>query len=257
MANQQDCAELNMEHRCTWILENGELDYIVHAEMDSIHHLYAIVVYDLENELGIVKYVGKTRMSLSNRYFGYRRPGNSQATNLKVHCLITLAIQKGQKVQSFSFQDDTPLQWNGINMNIAAGLEDAVIHHWSPEWNNLKNKDIACKKQPNLTATSLIGLEKLKPSNRFSWKLGPTYFNYGYMNPGMIVDDYFGDSGEKVRLTMNNGVVFESIIDRRANLNKTVRLKFNGIVQQLQESYNLGDVLNIEIVSKNELKQTV
>jgi hypothetical protein len=258
MANQQDCAELNMEHRCTWILKkNGALDYIEHAEMDSIHHLYAIVVYDSENELGVVKYVGKTRMSLSNRYFGYRRPGNSQATNLKVHCLITLALQKNQYVKSFSFQDDTPLQWNGINMNIAAGLEDAVINHWSPEWNKLKNKEIPCKKQPNLIATSLISLEKLKPSNRFSWKLGQTYFNHGYMNPGMIVDNFFGDSGEKVQLTMNNGDVFESTIDRRANLNKTVRLKFNGIVKHLQKSYNLGDVLNIEIVSKNVLKQII
>ena len=77
------------------------------------------------------------------------------------------------------------------------------------------------------------------------------------MNPGMIVDNFFGDSGEKVQLTMNNGDVFESTIDRRANLNKTVRLKFNGIVQHLQKSYNLGDVLNIEIVSKNVLKQII
>ena len=255
MANSVDCAALNMELRCTWGLDVNGLTYETVGEMGTVHHLYAIVVFSSDNDEGSVKYVGKTRQSLHSRFLGYRNPGNSQATNRKVNCLIRLALQNGYKVQSFSFQDNTPLQWNGINLNIAAGLEDALIDTWRPEWNFLPNNQIPCSDNISLLSTSAD--ESVIPTGtmRFTWKLGKTYYNSGFLNPGVKVDQYFGQVGEIVRLTAKNGEVYESAIDRTANVNKTARLKFSGIVPYLSKNYHQDDILNIEIVDINELKE--
>jgi hypothetical protein len=147
------------------------------------------------------------------------------------------------------------LQWNGINLNIAAGIEDGVIAYWNPEWNLMKNKDIPCLKvQKEFLNFDDHSEDFVKPIEHFNWKLGKTYFEKGFMNPGVKVDHLLGEDGVQVKLTLPNNKVVTSLINRRANPNHTVRLYFPEIVPYLQENHRLNDSLLIEIIDAQTLK---
>jgi len=260
MADLLDCEGLMMVQRCVWRLVNGQLRYDMVNEMDVPFQLYAFVLLkDSDDVLGEVKYVGKTRKTLRQRFVGYVNPGQGQATNRKVNCFVKLALNKGYRVETYSFQDNTPLQWNGINLNIPAGIEDAVIDHWRPEWNFIRNSATPCNDK---RVTSNLNMETNNPASPikaeskvlFKWTLGKTYYRTGYMNPGVKVDEWFGQAGENVQLFLPNGAVYEATIDRNANLNKTVRLGFNGIIPFLRENFTENQEVFIEILEKNKLR---
>jgi len=256
MADTIDCLNLNMEHRCTWSIDiNNQLVHNRTEGMNLNNQLYAFIVYNELNEFGEVKYVGKTTKTLVQRFKGYTNPGNGQATNWKVHCMVRLALESGHRVESYSFQDNTPLQWNGVNLNIAAGIEDGVIAYWRPEWNLIRNKDIPCSKvQKEFANVDDHSEDFVKPIEHFNWNLGKTYFEKGFMNPGVKVEHLLGEDGEQVKLTLPNNEVVTSLINRRANSNHTVRLYFPEVVPYLQENHRLNDSLLIEIVDAQTLR---
>ena len=256
MADTNDCLSLNMEHRCTWSFDTkGQLVYNPTEGMNLNYHLYAFIVYDGSNDDGEVKYVGKTKQTLTQRFQGYTNPGNGQATNWKINCMVRQALKLGYKVESYSFQDNTPLQWNGINLNIAAGIEDGVIAYWQPEWNEMRNRDIPCSKERIEFGAFDDNSEELHEANvRFYWKLGKTYFHTGFMNPGVKVDHLFGKEGDQVTLILPNNESVTSLINRTANSNHTVRLHFRDIVAYLQKNHFLNESLLVEIVNTNTLR---
>jgi hypothetical protein len=82
-----------------------------------------------------VLYIGKTTKTLAKRFVGYCDPGNGRATNWKCHQKIRSLLQEGKNVRIFVLPSHSHLSWGGFEINLAAGLEDALVKAFKPPWN--------------------------------------------------------------------------------------------------------------------------
>jgi len=82
-----------------------------------------------------VLYIGKTARSVAKRFVGYRDPGKTQATNKKCHREIRKLLEHGKTVRILVFPDTSLLRWASFKINLAAGLEDALVAHFDPKLN--------------------------------------------------------------------------------------------------------------------------
>lgn len=82
-----------------------------------------------------VLYIGKTSRSINQRFIGYRKPGAKQTTNLKCHRHIKVLLSKKNTVRILIFPDSAMLQWSHFRINLAAGLEDALVTYFKPQLN--------------------------------------------------------------------------------------------------------------------------
>ena len=82
-----------------------------------------------------VLYIGKTARSVTKRFVGYRSPGKRQTTNQKCHDRIQKLLGKNKTVRILVFPDTSKLQWDDFRINLAAGLEDALVAHFKPVLN--------------------------------------------------------------------------------------------------------------------------
>jgi hypothetical protein len=81
-----------------------------------------------------VVYVGLTNNDLRTRFDQYRRGHVGQRTNARVNGLIVKALAEGRQIKVLVATPDA-LEWNGLPVNTAAGLEAALIQKIRPAWN--------------------------------------------------------------------------------------------------------------------------
>jgi len=81
-----------------------------------------------------VVYVGLTNNDLKTRFDQYRRGHVGQPTNARVTGLIAKALAGGRQIKVLVATPDS-LEWNGLPVNTAAGLEAALIQKIRPAWN--------------------------------------------------------------------------------------------------------------------------
>jgi hypothetical protein len=95
--------------------------------------LYAFVVG------GELMYIGKTINSLHDRMQRYKTPAKTAAkggsTNIKNNENIRLILGRGESVEIFALPDNGLLHYGGFHVNLAAGLEDSLVHELKPPWN--------------------------------------------------------------------------------------------------------------------------
>ena len=136
MADKNDCLKCKMVNRGNFTLkEDGkvELNWL-EGEKEKAKfaiHVYAIVE-EVDNE-SWVRYVGETTNTLSLRMYQYLT--GDQSTNSKVRKNIIERLTMRHKVLLLSLLDDLPVTWNGNKVNLAKGIESAMIANWLPEWN--------------------------------------------------------------------------------------------------------------------------
>jgi hypothetical protein len=83
---------------------------------------------------GIVQYVGLASKSLHQRLNFYRKPGASQATNVRLNEIIRDKIASGATVQILiAHPSDT--RWNGLTIKGPEGLEAGLIADFHLPWN--------------------------------------------------------------------------------------------------------------------------
>lgn len=90
--------------------------------------VYAFVADD------VVVYVGLTANGLRARLDQYRLGYKGQKTNARVNGLISKALSHGQQVKIL-VATPAPLEWHGLPVNTAAGLEAGLIQMIRPPWN--------------------------------------------------------------------------------------------------------------------------
>jgi hypothetical protein len=114
-----------------WTLdgEGIRLDFRPEKDRSSVY----IFVLD-----GAVVYIGKTEACLRQRLNGYRNPGPTQRTNIRLKALLIAALQAHSRIQVLAISPD-PIVWNELPLNTAAGLESGLIEMIKPMW-NLLNK---------------------------------------------------------------------------------------------------------------------
>ena len=116
----------------SWCLnDNGELDLNLNIVPAGRNVLYAFVVG------GDVLYVGKTVQGLAKRLYGYKRPGATQTTNLRANALIQEQMA-GSCVDVYVWACDGLMMYAGFRVDLAAGLEDAIVRDIQPAWNMRK-----------------------------------------------------------------------------------------------------------------------
>ena len=95
--------------------------------------IYAFVI---EEE---VVYVGLTNNGLHIRLEGYRRGHAGQRTNARVKKLILEGLAQGKRVKVLVAMPGST-EWNGLPVNVAAGMESGLIQMIRPAWNILGAK---------------------------------------------------------------------------------------------------------------------
>jgi hypothetical protein len=145
MATKEDCKNCKMELRGKFILQDGQLHLEwandQESQADFAVHVYAII--EISKEGSLVRYVGETTNSLSKRVGqynnGYKNEKN-QRTNYKVHNYVKASLEAGRSIVLYSLLDDLPVMWAGIKINLAKGIESALIIAWQPEWNGSRGR---------------------------------------------------------------------------------------------------------------------
>lgn len=115
------------EQSGTWKIDSEGAIHII-GEVPTEAGVYAFVVD------GVAVYVGLASMNLAKRLYFYRKPGKSQVTNIRLNHKIADLL--GQ-LKSIDLMTCTvkPSEWNGLPINMAAGLELGLIKKFHLDWN--------------------------------------------------------------------------------------------------------------------------
>jgi hypothetical protein len=108
--------------------QGSENDIKLEATAPLKPGVYAFVVDD------IVVDVGLTNNNLRACFDQYRRGHEGQRTRSRVNNLIGQALSEGRRVKVVVAMPD-PLDWHGLPVNTAAGLEGGLIQMIRPAWN--------------------------------------------------------------------------------------------------------------------------
>lgn len=112
-----------------WNISNDSLDFHLSKHQREKEVLYAFI--SDQNVL----YIGKTVRTLQQRLYGYKNPGPSQRTNIKNHDRIKESIADRSKIDIYVFTPKDDVEYKGIKLTLAAGLEDNLIRKLRPSWN--------------------------------------------------------------------------------------------------------------------------
>jgi hypothetical protein len=129
--SQQYLLRIGFEVVGYWLLSNGRLQFVLQKHNQACDLLYA---FTYENH---ILYIGKTTQALSQRMNGYQNPGPSQKTNIRNHKLIIEMLQREARVSILALVPKETMSFQGIQVNIAAGIEDSLIAYCKPPWNVL------------------------------------------------------------------------------------------------------------------------
>lgn len=164
------------------------------------------------------------------------------------------------------FAEASLLQWAGYDVNLPAGLEDALIKAFEPEWNRTLPKtrtdysDLVELPDEKELEENQAGKE-LTPSARkclfsFEIQLGETYYNTGFINPGTDASERMGAHGEPVTIYLGSkGNSLTSTINRQTNVNRSVRIVGNNgqIRDWFQARFKQGDIVQACVLNPNEI----
>lgn len=251
-----------------WVQEGDGLSYQLipddanaRARLKAGAALYAFVCEES------VLYVGKTSMTIAQRFGGYKKPGNRQSTNIKCNNGILDCIKRNKCVEILTMSGVSQLRWGEFELNIAAGLEDSLIAEFQPPWNGRSGKVVSESETIEREAlhldespVSTPGVERVG-KRIFRIKLGETYYNDGFFNPGVEVSSLLGRDRETmlIRLGEDDLRGIETVINRTANPS-TGSPRLYGRKQTakwFQKHYKLGDVVEAIIVGPNEIVLTL
>lgn len=92
--------------------------------------VYAFVVN------GLIKYIGVSRAGIRSRMSNYRAGQKGQKTSARVNQIIGDHIAAGTVVEIYTATPPA-LEWNGLPVSTAAGLEAGLIKMIQPPWNKM------------------------------------------------------------------------------------------------------------------------
>jgi hypothetical protein len=115
------------EHASGWALDEAGLLILTRPLPKSVG-VYAFVKDDM------VLYVGVATMGLAKRIYFYARPGVSQRTSHRLNDLIRLELQCDAQIEVLVAQPED-MEWNGLPVHGAAGLELGLIKAYALPWN--------------------------------------------------------------------------------------------------------------------------
>jgi hypothetical protein len=125
----QQLLSLGFEEVGHWLLEEGHVTFLLNKSSKESNILYSFVVN------GDVKYIGKSVQTLQKRMYLYKQGSGTQITNIRNKEDIRACLEREQEVKIYVLVPDIQMNYKGMPINIAAGLEDNLIVLLKPEWN--------------------------------------------------------------------------------------------------------------------------
>lgn len=231
-----------------WELNNNQIAFNLISNHATTNVLYSFV------SNGEIKYIGKTIMQLSQRMYGYQNPGPTQATNIRVNGDIKELLQIEQPVDIFILIDNGLLKYGSFRINLAAALEDSLIHEINPIWNlrgrnleaDLNSEKTEFTKEPK----QITELAPIK--TRFEILLGQTYFNQGFFNVSKEYSNLFGSDNANIDIHLDENIdnPLKGYINRTANKNGTPRIMGGKELKNwINNNHKLNELLKVEIIS--------
>lgn len=218
-----------------------------------------------------VLYLGKTARSIRRRYVGYCRPGKRQRTNLRCHRNIKAALAQGVDIRILVFTPISQLRYADFEINLAAGLEDSLIRAFDPPWNGRERgqpiteeaeREEAEETEAEPTDAALA--DDIQPEARasatalatFTVVLGPTYYDKGFLNPGVEASRHLGKDGDPIRILFDDGS--EPVISRiNRTANRTGAVRVVGRNQQIaiwfQRRFKEGDTVQGRVLDPHSI----
>ncbi len=210
---------LGFQHAGRWSLRGNEIEADVHTHLDKRNVLYAFVIHEQ------VCYLGKTVRPFRQRLAHYQRPGKSMRTSIRVRGLIIDALKRGESVNIYVFVPTETIEYRGMPLNLAAGLEDPLIGLVQPEWNIVgkrqqrSNLKIA-PAQFSKSKSTLPGWEQM-----FLLTVGATYYNQGFFNVPVSHDQLLRKDEGEIHIQLGNaGLTIVGHVNRSTNNNGTARV---------------------------------
>lgn len=109
-----------------WTVQEDEL--ALDGSLPKLTGVYAMV------QDGAALYVGVAANSLDHRFRFYVRPGSTQTTSKRVKAALLDQLAAGKVIEIFVVCPPT-LEWNGLPVNGAAGMEVGLISTYALPWN--------------------------------------------------------------------------------------------------------------------------
>jgi hypothetical protein len=175
------------------------------------------------------------------------------------------------------FSPISHLKYGEFSIDLAAGLEEALIDKFTPPWNGREGKRLLTEEaerekidEPDGTpkaerTAEQYGTESSKPVSAsgsshlpisFRIKLGAAYYNQGIINPGVDASRHLGQHGDAVIVYLGNETEqVDSTINRTANANGSVRIVGNNqkIVDWFHQHFKLGDMVEAKVQDPQHL----
>lgn len=152
------------------------------------------------------------------------------------------------------------LQYAGFSLNLAAGLEDALINRFDPPWNGRshgRSISESAEIETSVISAPEEASKKTKETSEFQIKLKTTYYQQGIINPGTEASRLLGLHDESLVLHFDDGTSsVQTRIDRQANGNRSVRLVGGNrrIAEWFQQHFQPDDVVTARILGLNEIE---
>ncbi|WP_051622465.1 GIY-YIG nuclease family protein [Acidocella facilis] len=235
--------------------------------MDERNSLYAFIHGDK------VEYIGKTARTVRARFAGYQNPARSQRTNCRCNSKIRELLGQGASVRIFVFNPISYLRYGDFEINLAAGLEDALIEAFDPPWNGRElgraiteeaereELDEVRQQVPEDQPIPAFCQSSLQssPSSALTFKilLGEAYYHQGIINPGAAASAYLGGDGEPVEVSFGDGTdPVISRIDRRANPGGYVRIlgRNRDFARWFQRHFSKGETVQALVLDAHRIR---
>jgi hypothetical protein len=228
--------------------------------LDTPNALYAFL---LDDE---VLYVGKTSRGIRRRFRTYCTPGSRQSTNIKNNSNIRQLIAAGRTVRIAIFTPISHLRYGDFEIDLAAGLENALIANFVPRWNG-KDGGHPVSESAAREITDDEGLSVApdppvpwppspQPKAAFQIKLGDTYYDRGIINPGVDASRFLGPHGTPVFVCLGDYTnVVASSINRTANSSGAARISDGNqqIAAWFQQHYARGNIVNAQVLDEDRI----
>lgn len=256
----------------------NNLQINLRANAANTNVLYAFIIDE-----SYVAYIGKSVNQLQNRLKGYAKPGRGQKTNIKVNAKVIEVLNAGNSVKIYSFTGGELLQFGGIGINIAAGLEDNLIltvaeynraNNLPQLWNSRGNPfagNVTPVVQAEIVREEIIediieyeenNLVQVVQGNpvSFTYTLVPSYWKNNWFNTnGTGPSEYIGADQSLISVHLMNPdgteLVVNGKINRTAQSNGTPRIMLNKQYHNwIREHFNEGAVVRYEILNPNEIR---
>jgi len=240
--------EIGFKYAGNWTISGEKLICDLTGYSVTKNVLYAFI------SNGDIKYIGKTTQQLRTRFSGYKNPAPSQSTNINNNANIRALLIRKVPVDIFVLPDNGLLNYGDFPINLAAGLEDALIEQIAPLWNggNSEKEEHTDKNMELDTSLDLSELSELSSKETFDIKIGQAYYNQGFFNISVKHQELLGSNGEEITIYLGNKAsILSGYINRTANTNATPRIMGGKKLSiWIKQNFKQGDYMRVLVLSR-------